>query len=209
MTFKETKHILAILQQGGVALVPFDVGYALLGGTQGAIDRIFALKQRPKERSCVTLGTADIFRELTRSEYSRRVSQFTYPVGLVDRVNDHSLFYAKIPSGVLTDGHIAVFLNMGDLANSLARTAFLSDYCIYGSSANISGAGNHYTLADVEEPIRKGVDYVVEGVVRYQPLMKGKGLGATILDLEHRTVVRSGLCYNEVTQQAIELGLSV
>lgn len=209
MTFKETQEILTVLQQGGVALVPFDVGYALLGGSQGAVDKIFALKQRAREKPCVTLGTPDIFRELTGSKRSGRVSHFTYPVGLVERVNHYSLFYASIPSGVLVDEHIAVFLNMGTLADSLARTAFMSCSFIYGSSANISGSGNRYTLAAVEEPIRKGVDYTVEGSVQYQSMMHGKGLGATILDLENRTVVRSGLCYNEVTEQARELGLLV
>src|SRR5579871_4165595 len=44
--------VLDTLQSGGVALFPTDVGYAIVGNGETAIERIYAAKRRSYDKAC-------------------------------------------------------------------------------------------------------------------------------------------------------------
>ncbi len=47
---KDVKHILDIVYGGGVAILPLDVAYAIIGSKESAIKRIFTAKKRSYEK---------------------------------------------------------------------------------------------------------------------------------------------------------------
>ena len=52
------------LKAGGIAIVPNDVGYSILGGSGPALRRIFETKGRAASKLNAMVGNADIHREL-------------------------------------------------------------------------------------------------------------------------------------------------
>lgn len=204
-------NVYSVIEDGGVALVKFDVGYALVGHTAVSVHRIFEIKQRPRERKCVVLGTPAIFRELSEPAYHTLVHGFTYPVGLVTRVNVTSRYLEQFPEEVLDEGRVAIFVNMGELGDRLASHALSRGKLVFGSSGNVSDAGNHYRFEEVEDSIRASVHFKMDlGESRYQISRNGgKNLAATILDLENDVLLRRGLACDEVVKEAKEMGLKI
>src|SRR5262249_41926812 len=54
------------LKAGGIAIVPNDIGYSILGGSGAALRRIFAAKGRAPTKLNAMVGNRDIHRELHR-----------------------------------------------------------------------------------------------------------------------------------------------
>ena len=52
------------MKAGGIAIVPNDIGYSILGGSHAALRRIFATKGRAASKLNAMVGNADIQREL-------------------------------------------------------------------------------------------------------------------------------------------------
>ncbi len=206
---KRAEQIFSVMKSGGICLVRFDVGYALICTEQKAAQRIFELKQRPLERRCVILGTPEIFQEITTSRYKDQASQIDLPVALIDKINHESKYSKDIPPEAVVDDTIAVFVNLGKQADIIAKYAFDRNALVYGSSANQSGVGNHYRLQDVEKNIRSAVELEFDdGNVKYQDFWPdGHGMSSTIIDLIHHKIARKGLLFNELMGKARTLKL--
>ncbi len=200
----------AALKQGGVAVVPFNVAYALVGQTPAAIQRIFELKGRPPEKSCVVLGNPDIFRELAHPKNHGKIG-FTKPVGLVTRINVSSLFIPLLSDTVRVRDTVAIFLNMGEFGEPLAAMAFEQGGLVFGSSANRSGNGNHFHFSNVEREIVDHATISINGGATAFSTLRpdGKGVGSTILDLEKGIVVRDGLECAEIVREARAMGITI
>ena len=54
------------LKAGGIAIVPNDIGYSILGGSGPALRRIFATKGRAPSKLNAMVGNRDIQRDLHR-----------------------------------------------------------------------------------------------------------------------------------------------
>ena len=207
---RQVRQIYAVMRSGGIVLLRLDVGYALICMNKLAIKRIYRIKRRPSARPIVILGTQEIFNALAISRFKAKISLFPYPVGLIVRIDRRSIHCLRIPPQAVRQGTIAIFLNMGDLPQCLARYAFARGHrLIFGSSANFSNHGNHYSSQDVEPEIRAQVDLQIDqGESKYGELgPNGKGLGTTILDLDSNFVVRHGILAQEVIREARKLGL--
>ena len=206
-----TKKVYDVISKGGVALIKLNVAYALIGHTCEAVHHIFELKRRPPERKGVMLGNPNLFKELSISLYHKRVEGFTYPVGLVTKINHASKYASQIPDEAKHNERVAIFVNMGELGYRVSNYAFTKGKLIFGSSANISNAGNHYSFDEVEDEIRKNVDFAVDlGQTEFQELRPdGKGYSSTMIDLENDLLLRRGLLCDKVVQQAREMGLKI
>ncbi len=172
--------------------MPLDVGYALLATTPIGARRIIELKGRPKEKPLVVLATPTIFTTLTQKK-DISLLRLGVPVGILTPIPSNTRMGKMIPSFMKKDGKTGVFMNQGDFGNALARYAFLKGQLLFGSSANISGSGNHYRITDVESHIQNGVNYAIDGgLTRYHTRARGKNLASTIIDINKSTVTRRG-----------------
>ena len=199
----DVQQIYATLRTGGLALVPTDVGYGLVALEEPAVRRIYELKGRPAAKPCVTVGNAEILQRVSdvgmdTREWIAETMRLT-PLAIVTRLVENPLVAAMTPyvAGQATHvGTIALFFSAGRILERLAERALADGRVVIGSSANLSGTGNNYALADVPASMRDGVDLVIDrGPAWYR---NERQLASTILDLTTGSFLRQGVNYDRI-----------
>ena len=150
---------LKVLQEGGIILYPTDTVWGLgCDATNAeAVDKIFALKNRPANKSLVVL-VAD----------ERAVLNYTAGVDLeIFNYLDH----ITQPTTVIYDNAINLASNVPAADGSVAMRICAETFCkhlikrfrkpIVSTSANISGIASPAIFKDISPTIINGVDYVV------------------------------------------------
>jgi tRNA A37 threonylcarbamoyladenosine synthetase subunit TsaC/SUA5/YrdC len=189
-----------ILCDGGVVLLPTDVGYGLVACCDDAVARIYELKGRPQAKPCVTVATAAILADVASLPNERlrhwihEIARQT-PIAVINRVHPESVLLDQLTpfmrGQATTNGTIATFMNAGKLVSAIAELALADDRLVVGSSANLAFAGNNYRLEDVPRSIREHVDLVIPGGrARYH---NADRLATTILDLTASSFLRVGI----------------
>src|SRR5579871_1284596 len=85
----DARRAFDVLAAGGIAILPNDVGYSLIGGSTAALKRIFETKQRASSKLNAMLGNLDIHREVHRLTQDQRriveaiVVDHDLPLGLI------------------------------------------------------------------------------------------------------------------------------
>ena len=194
---QEVEKIFSVMEAGGIVIVPLDVGYALLFTKPDCIEKIYQIKKRSKEKPLVCLGDEKTIAEIfVNNKNSKFYYKLGYPVGLIGKFKTN-----YVDNKLCTkNGKIAIFVNMGEFADDLVRFSRNKGKIVFGSSANISGAGNHFEVKDIEKEIFDKVDYVLDlGKTRYSEFHKdGRGMSSTMIDIEDNQIVRKGLLYKEI-----------
>lgn len=150
----------AVLNDGGVVLVPTDTvyGIAAKATVADAVDRLFALKRRPADRAIALLvaspGDADTLAALTSSE--TELARRHWPGALtmvLDRRSDVD------PSLGREDGTVAVRCPGNPFVRALTkRTGPLAT-----TSANLSGHQTPLEARDAAAVLDGDVDLIVDG----------------------------------------------
>jgi tRNA A37 threonylcarbamoyladenosine synthetase subunit TsaC/SUA5/YrdC len=201
----DARRMYSLLADGGLALARTNTGYGLVAMRSDAIRRIYALKGRSAEKPCVTVGTMEILDDVatgidgaTRGWLSKAVAQ--WPMAVIARTNQRSALLASFEPFVASQctkaDTIATFFGVGDLIARTATIAYGHGQLIVGSSANLAGTGNNYTLDAVPDSIRNGVDLELDYGVA--PFTTDGKLASTILDLTRGTFQRQGVAFAEV-----------
>ncbi len=194
-----------VIRAGGLALARTNTGYGLVGMSSEAVRRIYELKGRPCEKPCVAVGTLAIFDDVTqgvgpgtRRWLERAVA--AWPVAIIARMNPRSSLVRSLDPFVAsqcTKGNtMATFFGVGDRIAGAASIAHRENRLVVGSSANLAGTGNHYSLDSVPDSIRRGVDLEIDDGIA--PFVSDKKLASTILDLTTNTFHREGACFAEL-----------
>ncbi len=201
----DARHMYEVLLSGGLALARTETGYGLVAMRPQAVRRIYELKGRPAEKPCVTVGSLPILDDVvtgidlgTRQWLDRAVR--AWPMALVARVNPSSRLLASFDAYQLGQctkaGTIATFYGVGELISRTAEIARQDARLIVGSSANLAGTGNNYSLDAVPESMRSAADVVFDyGRSNYESKEK---LASTILDVTTNQFLRRGMCFNQV-----------
>jgi tRNA A37 threonylcarbamoyladenosine synthetase subunit TsaC/SUA5/YrdC len=199
----DVQQIYTTLCAGGLALVPTDVGYGLVALEEPAVRAIYELKGRPAAKPCVTVGNAEILTRVSdvpaeTREWIAETARLT-PLAIVTRLVENPLVAAMTPyvAGQATHaGTIALFFSAGRILERLAERALADGRVVIGSSANLSGTGNNYALADVPASMRDGADLVIDrGPAWYR---NERQLASTILDLTTGSFLRQGVNYDRI-----------
>jgi tRNA A37 threonylcarbamoyladenosine synthetase subunit TsaC/SUA5/YrdC len=193
------------LKAGGVAIVPNDIGYSILGGDGPALRRIFEAKGRAASKLNAMVGNADIHRELhTCTQRGRDIvaaitEDYDLPLGCIAPCRiDHPLLRAlptdAIAASTLNDT-LVILLNAGRFHAAMTRLSFLEGHPLFGSSANRSLSGTKFTVEAIEPDITAIADVIVDhGLQKYHTY----GASSTLLNVETLEVVRVGSCYNNI-----------
>ena len=197
---EEEDKAFAVVAQGGLVLLRTVVGYGLVGVSDEAIGRMYALKGRPDANPLIVVGTVPILDALTRALAPPArawlddiVTRTTLAV--INDVDTASPLYrgmSPLARGCgLKDGTAAVFLNTGWLPERLATRMAARDTVLLGTSANQTGQGNSQSLDEVPQHIRAAVDHVYDqGPALYRSVDR---LATTIVDLRRMAVTRLGV----------------
>jgi tRNA A37 threonylcarbamoyladenosine synthetase subunit TsaC/SUA5/YrdC len=193
------------LKAGGIAIVPNDIGYSILGGDGPALRRIFEAKGRAASKLNAMVGNADIHRELhTCTQRGRDIvaaitEDYDLPLGCIAPCRiDHPLLRVlptdAIAASTLNDT-LVILLNAGRFHAAITRLSFLEGHPLFGSSANRSLSGTKFTVEAIEPDITAIADVIVDhGLQKYHTY----GASSTLLNVETLEVVRVGSCYNTI-----------
>lgn len=201
----DARRIYDLLADGGLALARTNTGYGLVAMKSQAVRRIYELKGRPAQKPCVTVGTMPILDDVAtgidsdvRAWLSNAVNR--WPVAVITKTNRFSRLVRNFEPFVASQctklDTIATFFGVGELIATAAGMAYAHGQLIVGSSANLAGSGNNYTLDAVPDSIRNAVDLEID--YGPAPFQSDKKLASTILDLTTETFQRQGVGFMEV-----------
>lgn len=148
------------MRQGGVILYPTDTIWGLgcnaLDGN--AIDRIFSIKNRPREKSMIILlaEARDVLKYIAapHPDIIDIVSSFECPTTVI--YNGALGFPDNL---VQEDDTIAIRVTNDPFCKSLIKRL---GYPLVSTSANLSGEPSPKNYSDIAEEVKQGVDYIVE-----------------------------------------------
>lgn len=203
---RDALKVVDTVAAGGVALFPVDVGYAIVGNHEAAIERIFAAKRRSYEKPCGMFSSWSMFEDLStigareRAMVETVTRTYGLPLSVVTPYRVSASFFKDLSD--LTrlrssrGGTIDMLLSAGALHDAIAAESYRRGVPVLGSSANQSLSGSKYRLADVEKPVREAADLVIDyGPTKYS---HPEGMGSTIIELPGCRPLRKGIKYDEI-----------
>ncbi len=156
----DIKQCVAVLQQGGVILYPTDTvwGLGCDALNAAAVEKVFAIKQRPKEKSMIVLlaDAKEIFPFVAapHPDIIAIVEAFEQPTTVI---YEDALEFP--PNVVASDGSLAIRVTTDLFCKALIKRLRRP---IVSTSANISGMPTPAIFSMVDAQIIAGVDYVVQ-----------------------------------------------
>lgn len=203
----EANRVLDVLADGGLAIVPLNVAYAIVGQTEAAIRKIFEVKKRSYEKPSGMFGgaaaSADLHILTPKAEAIREalVNEADLPFSIVAEYRKDSPLIADVDPFVLETstkgGTMDMLLNAGPFHNVFASISHARKTPVFGSSANQSLSGSKYVVNEIEAEVLDAVDIVIDhGRCRDA---NDQGLSSTIIDFRDFSVVRAGCRFDELT----------
>jgi len=192
----------AVLEAGGIAIFPMDVGYSLTGGSEASLEKIFQTKGRTKEKLNAMIGDMAIHREVHVLDQRGRdivraiTEDYDLPLGAIAPCRtDHPLL-AKLTPGSFErstkSGTVAMLINSGPFHAEISRLSLERGHPLFGSSANKSLTGTKFRVEDIEPELREIADIRIDHGLRKYHLYRAF---STLLDIESMTVVRYGAAF--------------
>ena len=207
---KDAHEIFTTLKNGGVSINPILSGYAIMGASDDAIKRIYEAKKRPFNKPSGIVSNFRTHNEIHVVDHHHKEiikdfsENYEYPLAvLAPYDNSHLLFQSLTPfmrSIGTKNSNVNFLINSGPLRNNIANLSLDNTFPMIASSANISGSGVKYKVADIESGLLKIADLVIDyGDVPYQKFDdSGFPLSSTIIDFESLKVVRKGVFFKEL-----------
>lgn len=202
---QDAERALQVMQAGGIAILPNDVGYSLIGARADALQKIFQTKRRAPQKLNAMLGNDDLHRALHRvSSRGREIvdaitRDYDLPLGLIAPCDvQHPLLQALDPDifeRSTRDNTLLMLLNAGPFHRELTRLSMERQILLFGSSSNLSLHGTKFRVEDIEPEIMAIADVVIDyGLMKYHLWQAS----STLLNCETLEVVRFGSCYDNI-----------
>lgn len=194
-----------VLQAGGIAILPMDVGYSIIGGSGAALRKIFDTKRRAASKLNAMVANHDIATSVYRLSARARdvidciTLEYDLPLGAVAPCHlDHPMLARLDPETIeasTKDGTLVMLLNAGRFHAAITERSWAEQFPLFGSSANLSMSGTKFHGDDIEPEIRAIADLFVHyGLMKYHPWRQS----STLLNVETFEVVRFGSCYENI-----------
>ena len=202
----DAEAVFDVIIGGGIAIVPLDVAYAIIGHKEAAIRKIFEVKKRSLEKpsgmfACFdhSLALHDLG-EREREIQRTLIDEFDLPFSVVAPFNPANPALAGVDPYVIETsskaGTLDMLLNAGAFHNALSKLCFERGKPAFGSSANISLTGSKFTVADVEPELKEVADMIIDhGTSKYA---NPEGVSSSIIDFRDFSVVRYGCCFDKL-----------
>ena len=151
---------LRVLQGGGVVAVPTDTLYGLAADAFNAeaVERVFAIKERPEGLALpVLLSGPEQLRQAADDvpDHLEALADAFWPGAMTLIVNRNKLLPPRLTAGSPT---VAVRVPDHPVPRELARVLGRP---VTGTSANISGAADPQSLAELQAQVGDRVDFLV------------------------------------------------
>jgi tRNA A37 threonylcarbamoyladenosine synthetase subunit TsaC/SUA5/YrdC len=201
----DAENAMNVMAEGGITILPNDVGYSLIAAQRSALHRIFDTKKRAPSKLNAMLGNDALHRELHvvsargRAIVEAITQDYDLPLGLIAPCRtDHPLLRALDPDTFerSTKGDtLLMLLNAGPFHREITRLSVERQMLLFGSSANLSMHGTKFRVEDMEPEITAIADVIVDyGLMKYHTWKAS----STLLDCETLQVVRHGSCFENI-----------
>ena len=199
---RDAERAFAVLEQGGIAILPMSVGYSAIGGSAAALNTIFETKRRTPAKLNAMLGDMALHRELHVLDQkgwdvaSTLIEDLDLPLGAIAPARmDHPILRKMEPDALAAStsaGTVLMLLNAGPFHAAITRLSREAQRPLFGSSANLSLSGTKFRVEDIEPELIAIADIVIDHGLRLYHLYRAS---STLLDLETFEVVRYGACF--------------
>ncbi len=198
----DAARVFDAMQAGGMAILPLDVAYAVIGTTASAIRTIFAVKARSFAKPSGMFATWRMSRDIHDMPPDHHaiaeviVEEYGLPFSIVAPFRaDHPMLRAIDPFVLQTStkaGTLDMLINAGPWHDAVARLAESRGVAVFGSSANRSLNGSKYRLGDIEPELRAAAAIEIDGgTAKYA---NPDGRSSTIIDFRDFRLIRRGVC---------------
>jgi tRNA A37 threonylcarbamoyladenosine synthetase subunit TsaC/SUA5/YrdC len=198
----DAARVFDALLAGGVAILPLDVAYAVIGVKQRAIEAIFAAKARSYDKPSGMFGSWALSQEIhvlpaERHAMARElVEQEGLPFSIVAPFRpDHPLLRGADPFTIAHStkhGTLDMLINAGPWHDAIAALSAQRGVAVFGSSANRSLTGSKYRLDDIEPEVRSIAAIEIDG--GQSKYANPEGRSSTIIDFTQFRLLRRGVC---------------
>jgi tRNA A37 threonylcarbamoyladenosine synthetase subunit TsaC/SUA5/YrdC len=200
----DTRRLIDVLVNGGVAIIPANLGYAMVASTADANRRIIAAKRRQGHKRQGIVMDAITEREVHILDQRKRdiidciTIDYDLPLGVIAKYRkDHPLIHSLDPFLLkigAARGTIGTALNDGGVFHeALGRYSREQLWPFFGSSANLTGSGAKHRVEDIEPEIIAAADLVLDyGLTRYHSYVTA----STQINFETMEVMRFGAYYD-------------
>jgi citrate lyase subunit beta/citryl-CoA lyase len=180
----------------------------LLSMTEAGVDKMYDLKERPKDKPSGVLATPEIFDAVTKSKYNSEIRTVFLPLGIIEKLDENAPAIANLPSLGRHGDALALFLNLDEFMVGLAKHAFKRDHLVIVTSANKAGTGNCYTLSDIHPEIRDAVEFKIDGGTSLYKKERGEfeNITTTMVDLINNQFIRPGAFEKNLLEVTASLG---
>lgn len=150
-----------------VFLSPTDtiIGLGCRSDSKEAIDRIFEIKKRPKDKNFILLVES-----ISRLERMVNVSDFVKQA-IINSQKPTTFIYddiVNLPDYLVSkNGDIAIRLSFDPFVSALVG---IQNCAIVSTSANLSGEESPLVIGDVKEEIKQDVDFIFPQSHQFEPL---------------------------------------
>lgn len=200
----DAKRAFSVIAEGGIGILPMDVGYSIIGSSHRALELIFKTKKRAKGKRNAMLGNWDIHLELHEVDSRRRdivkaiTVDYDLPLGVIAPFRpDHPLIegMGEGLSRSTFNGTIAMLMNAGAFHAKICDISLAKGVPLVGSSANLTLKGTRFCIEDIEPEIRKIADIEINyGLRKYHPYCAS----STLLDIDKLEILRIGACHKDI-----------
>lgn len=199
----DVQRLFDVLRNGGIAIFRSGLGYGIGACTREALARINAAKGRGAHKRQGMVSNWTLAEELLDLDGTSRemidclVRDYDLPLAIVGRYRPGHPHLRGLGTDLLqlctARGTLACGLNSGGpLHEPLAELSHAHAVPIFGSSANLTGTGQKYRIADIDPALLGIADLVLDyGLPEYHLYRAA----LTIIDFDTRAVVRFGACY--------------
>ena len=203
---EQSRLLLDIIASEGVAIIPLDVAYAIVGNSKKSIETIFKCKNRSFEKPSGMFSNYDLLKEIQIIDSWKHdiikavIFDNNLPMSTVAPFKRHHPIFKNVDSWVLKNstkiGTLDMLLNAGEFHNEMTKQSMELEMPILGSSANTSLTGSKYNLDDIDFPVINAADILIDGgTSKYE---NEKGRSSTIIDFGNFETIRIGVCYEKI-----------
>ena len=202
---EDARRAFNTLKAGGIAIVPNDIGYSILGGSGSALRRIYQTKGRAPSKLNAMVGNLEIHRELhVCSQRGRDIVQaitedYDLPLGCIAPCQMQHPLLQKLDAETLAastlNNTVVILMNAGRFHAAITQLSFQEGHLLVGSSANRSLSGTKFKVEDIEPEISAIADIIIDhGLQKYHTY----NASSTLINVELLEVVRVGSCYENI-----------
>ena len=214
---EQSRQVLEVIKQEGVAIIPLDVAYAIVGNSKKSIETIFECKKRSFDKPSGMFSNYELLKDIQviaswkHDIIKAVIFDNDLPMSTVAPFKpDHPMF-RNVDSWVLKNstkiGTLDMLLNAGEFHNEMTKQSMELEMPVLGSSANTSLTGSKYNLDDIDPPVFGAADILIDGgTSKYK---NEKGRSSTIIDFGNFETIRIGVCYDKIRAIFSKFGIDL